>query len=596
MTEASDWLGGQLTSQGVTPLDEHAYIETFGATRRYAELRERVRAHYCRVYGAPEVMPDGAPLNPGNGWVSRLCFEPRVGVEVIGEMLRPYLESGQLTVFYNSAPVAAELADTAGVAAIVAVELRSSESKSVRLEADFFLDATDLGDLLPLIGAPYVTGAEARADTGEPAAPETARPREVQSFTFGLAAEYRPGEVHTIPQPEGYARFREAGLYSLTLNPDTAREQRFPMFATGVAEPLSFWSYRRLLDGKLLGLATDVALINWESNDYFYETLLDVAPEQYSRALAEAKAQSLGFLYWLQTEVPRDDGGYGYPELKLRRDVMDTQDGLSKAPYIRESRRIVAKTRVTERHLSASAQSGARAAAFTDSVGVGWYQLDVHRCVDSAATTRFEPTLPFQIPLGCLLPATPSNFAAACKNIGTTHLANGAYRLHPVEWAVGEAAGTLMAWCCETGHKPADVWGTQPYLRRFQLELLSRGVPLAWTVDVPPGHPLFVTAQLLILAGALVRGTQRSKELELRLQEPLTLTELSGFMRATASLLELPASPQNLQGDSPASQRDVSILFSTLGLPSYTFSLFPTLSELCWAVKERFSAHFGFDL
>ncbi len=581
MTEASDWLGGQLTSQGVTPLDEHAYIETFGATRRYAELRARVRAHYRRVYGAPERMPGGAPLNPGNGWVSRLCFEPRVGVAVLGEMLRPYLESGRLTVLYGSTPVRAELDGTR----VTAVELSTPASATARLEAAYFLDATDLGDLLPLVGAPYVTGAEAGADTGEPAAPETANPREVQSFTFGFAVEYRPGEVHTISRPEGYARFRDAGLYRLTLNPGTQDEKRFKMFRRGPSGELPFWSYRRLLDADLLGLPGDVALINWESNDYFYETLLDVSPERRAHALAEARAQALGFLYWLQTEAPRDDGGYGYPELKLRRDVMATPDGLAKLPYIRESRRLVARTRVTERHLGAAAGEGVRAAAFTDSVGVGWYQLDVHRCVDSGATSRFEPTRPFQIPLGSLLPRHLTNLAAASKNIGTTHLANGAYRVHAVEWAVGEAAGTLMAWCLRTGYPPAEVCLNTPLLRRLQLELLTHGAPLAWTVDLPPGHPLFVTSQLLVLAGALVPGTNRYESLELQPGAPLTATELAAYLGAAASLLETSSGPGG-----------VATLLERLRVPPPAPNSFYTLSELCTALKKRLEVHFGVAL
>ncbi len=88
VTEPTDWLGG---------------------TVRYNELRARVRKHYCDHYGAPETMPDGLPLNLGDGWFSRLCFEPKVGVEVIGVMLGPYLASGQLTVLYRHTPVGATL-------------------------------------------------------------------------------------------------------------------------------------------------------------------------------------------------------------------------------------------------------------------------------------------------------------------------------------------------------------------------------------------------------------------------------------------------------------------------------------------------------
>ena len=112
-------------------------------------------------------------------------------------------------------------------------------------------------------------------------------------------------------------------------------------------------------------------------------------------ALQDAKRVSLGFLYWLQTDQRA-------PELKLRPDVMGTADGLSKHPYIRESRRIQAKKTIVEQEVSAHHQAGPHAARFADSVGVGWYPIDIHRSGpdDVGASCR---TKPFQIPLGALL-------------------------------------------------------------------------------------------------------------------------------------------------------------------------------------------------
>ncbi len=527
LTEPTDWLGGQLTSQGVSAPDEHPLIEQFGGTTRYNELRTRVRRHYCDLYGAPETMPDGLPLNPGNGWVSRLCFEPRVGVEVMGAMLGPYLKSGQLSVLYGHRPVATKVE-----ARTVKTVTLQRGTEPVELHATYFLDATDLGDLLPLCGAPFVTGAEAQSDTGEPHAPTSANPNEMQAMTYGFAAEYCPGESHIIPKPESYERFRDAGLYTLTLdNGDGRTGRRFRMFAPGEARALPFWSYRRLLAADLLSVPNDVALINWVSNDYFWRGPFD--PEAHT----EAKAQALGFLYWLQTEAPRDDGGFGYPELRLRKDVMGTPDGLSKAPYIREGRRIRAHKRILEQAVSAACQKNARAAPSDDTVGVGWYPIDLHRCVDNPDMALFAPTRPFQIPLGSLLPLQPSNLLAAGKALGTTHLTNGAYRLHPVEWAVGEAAGTLAVYCLMETCTPRETRQTRRQLRRFQLTLLQNGIPLAWTVDVSPEHPDFVPAQLLVVAGGIEPGGERAGRLELTLDTPLTERERTTLTLAAESLL-----------------------------------------------------------
>lgn len=160
LTEATDWLGGQIASQGVSALDEHRYIETFGGTARYYHLRERIRALTRRAYPhAPATMPTGAPLNPGDGWVSALCFEPRFGRAAIQEMLAPHLESGRLRVLLEHSPTAAQVAGDQ----VQTVTLHAGD-ESVVVAARYFLDATELGDLLPLTGTAYVTGAEARGD------------------------------------------------------------------------------------------------------------------------------------------------------------------------------------------------------------------------------------------------------------------------------------------------------------------------------------------------------------------------------------------------------------------------------------------------
>ncbi len=173
-------------------------------------------------------------------------------------------------------------------------------------------------------------------------------------------------------------------------------------------------------------------------------------------------------LAWLGTDL-----------LKLRPDVMGTDDGLSKFPYVRESRRILALQRIVEQDILAALRPGARQAGWRDSIGIGWYPMDLHPAIGNPRS-MFEPTVPFQIPLGALIPRRTENLIAAGKNIGTTHLTNGAYRLHPVEWNIGESAGALAAFCCETGAVPRRVREEATLLARFQDRLRERGVPLDW--------------------------------------------------------------------------------------------------------------------
>src|SRR5215207_1232299 len=104
LTEDSDWLGGQLTAQAVPP-DEHPWIEQFGCTARYRELRDGLRSYYRRAYPLTHVARADRYLNPGQGVVSALCVEPRAGVAVITEMLAPELSSGRLRVLTEHRPV-----------------------------------------------------------------------------------------------------------------------------------------------------------------------------------------------------------------------------------------------------------------------------------------------------------------------------------------------------------------------------------------------------------------------------------------------------------------------------------------------------------
>ena len=80
---------------------------------------------------------------------------------------------------------------------------------------------------------------------------------------------------------------------------------------------------------------------------------------------------------------------------------MGSADGLSKHPYIREARRIVALTTVREQDVSAQSSRGRARAHFIDSVGVGWYPIDIHRAGDDDVGASCR-TRPFQIPLGAL--------------------------------------------------------------------------------------------------------------------------------------------------------------------------------------------------
>src|SRR5690349_10824610 len=79
LTEPTDWVGGQLTSQAVPP-DENRWIEgkegVQAATRSYLAYRENVRQFYRDHRPLTDAARNDRHLNPGNGWVSHLCHDP----------------------------------------------------------------------------------------------------------------------------------------------------------------------------------------------------------------------------------------------------------------------------------------------------------------------------------------------------------------------------------------------------------------------------------------------------------------------------------------------------------------------------------------
>src|SRR6202035_413108 len=146
--------------------------------------------------------------------------------------------------------------------------------------------------------------------------------------------------------------------------------------------------------------------------------------------------------------------------------------------YIRESRRIAKPiVRLAEQHVAVSDpySPGVRAPInFSDSCGICVYAIDIHQVYGPAGTpwVSVPGVRPFQMPLGSLIPTDCVNLVAGCKNIGGTHLTSGAYRVHPGEWAIGEAAGVLAAYCVGQNVLPAQAHANGDRVAALQLRLL----------------------------------------------------------------------------------------------------------------------------
>ncbi len=527
-------VGGQLTVQAVPP-DENPWIEgrndVQGAPARYLDFRRRVRAWVRRNQSLTEAAAADERLNPGGGWVSHLCHDPRVGLTTLQQMLMPHVEAGRIT--YQAGELAAVECDGDRVIAVTFTSL----DESFVVIADVVLDATELGDLYPLAGLPHRVGSERRDRFGElHGHPDRDDPNDQQAITWCFAVEHHAGEDHTVQVPSGdYARWRD---WMPPVKDDAGDEPlwSWPLFSWRVpghrpgevmelplvpppdeppAGQLELWRYRRIIDAAVFrpgGGATDVSVMNTVQMDYFRRPVLRGIGEPTDgnvfeasttdrEAFERAKLQSLCFLRWMQTEAPRHDTAdrRGYPGLKPWGDFLFGKQGFAGAPYIREPRRPVTLETLTEAHVGAEQRLAAGhkaldapsavlntptpgAHVFADSVGIGHYRLDLH---PSAAMRGglYAPCCPFQIPLGALLLPDAANVVAAGKALGVTHITNAATRLHPVEWAVGEAAGVLAALAVTEGVAPRDFHGDAARVGALRAALRVGGAPLAWPWD-----------------------------------------------------------------------------------------------------------------
>jgi len=500
LTEETLWLGGQMTSQAVPP-DENPWVEDKGSTGRYKQLRNEIRNFYRKNYPLLDEHRNDPKLNPGNGNVSRICHEPRVSAQVIEQLLSPYISGKKLIVLKQHIPVKVE---TKGDHFLTIMVQSLETGNKISLTAPYFIDATETGELLPMGNVEYVTGMESQRITGEPHAPINADPKGMQACTWCFAMDYDPNGDYRIDKPQNYDFWRDfipdldppwtGPLLSFTAtHPVTLQERTLPFDPMGQTKA-NWWNYRQILDKNLFDTSIipfSITLVNWPQNDYFLGNIIEnKSKEEDIYHEKKAKELSLALFYWLQTDAPRPDGGTGWKGLRLRPDVTGTEDGFAMRPYIREARRIKAEFTICEQHIGKDArkellktQDYITPEFFNDTVGIGYYRIDLHPRTNHKNYFDVD-SLPFQIPLGALIPQRVENMLPVSKNIGTTHITNGAYRLHHVEWHIGEAVGCLVSFCLNNTLKPRQVRNNQSQLEQFQQMLQSESIPLHWDKDI----------------------------------------------------------------------------------------------------------------
>ena len=240
--------------------------------------------------------------------------------------------------------------------------------------------------------------------------------------------------------------------------------------------------------------------------------------------LGYARSFSLGYFWYLRNDVVRPDGGVGYRNLRTRPSVQGG-DYVTKFPYVRESKRLVGLSTITEEDILVHTNRDLRAVEARALLrrhprrrrlpdrhqGLRPDRRDAgrrdrrRRAFGGDGGSRLA-----EIPLGALIPRSVDGLLAGGKNLSVSHIANGEYRIHPMEWNVGQAAGATAAMAVllvpNQIVQPRTIRATPRYLRALQQKLVrGRGSKLVWANDVSDANradPTYVA--VMMVAGARV--------------------------------------------------------------------------------------------
>ncbi len=395
LTEITDWVGGQITSQGVSALDEaDTQSQRLFFPRGYLDLRQRIERHY-------------GDLNPGNCWVSVSCFIPRDADKILSAMLKDASKLGKGTLKWFPNTVVKELeivspltgggqqiqgaiaiqhSPASGTPPINTEPLSQTIEDSYRYENSprfektvlhfvpqtspnwYVVDATETGELVALADVPYRLGLDPRSYLEPSAANNTGDPYCTQGFTYTFAMQATK-EPQAQQMPSFYPHY--SSYYSLEQT-----KYNFPLIFTY----RRIWSNNTALaESKGLLLKPfdvtipkpgDISMQNWTwGNDYRPGTVADnlifsreqlqatgqLQPGGWMGGLREmslraAEELAQGYYYWLVSGTTDSQLGNNVKQPQLNNiyltgldSPMGTIHGLSKYPYIREARRIIGR-------------------------------------------------------------------------------------------------------------------------------------------------------------------------------------------------------------------------------------------------------------
>ena len=447
IVEESPWLGGMFSAQGVGACDGNHNLHS----GIWNEFRDRIRTYY----GGAEAV--------ATGWVSHTLFEPHIADSIFKSMAGA---EKTLEVVYGYHVTSIIKENNLVTGAI----FENAKGEKLHVKAKITIDATDIGEALPMAGADYRLGMDARSETGEANAPEKAN-NIVQDLTWvAILKDFGEGADKTIQKPEGYKKENFTGSCNETV--DNRKIDCDQML-----------TYAKMPNGKYM--------INWPQygNDV-YLNVIELPREERILELQKAKDATLKFVYYIQHEL-------GYKHLGLADDEYDTPDLLAYMPYHREGRRMKGMAFLTYNHVAEPYAQ--KEQLYRTGISVGDYPVDHHHKKNpNAPDVGFPPVPSFNVPLGSLIPETVDGFIVSDKAISVSNLINGSTRLQPVVLLTGQAAGTLAALAVKEDKQPRNI-----KVREVQKTLLKNKAYIMPLFDVNPTDADFETIQKITATGIL---------------------------------------------------------------------------------------------
>ena len=406
IVEQTPWLGGMLTAAGVSCTDGNNDLRS----GMWEEFRQALYKHY-------------KTSNLFAGWVSETCFEPHVGDSIF----KAWAAKEQNLKIEYSWYFDKAIKNGNSVTGAVFVNTKGDK---LEVSANITIDATDLGDAFADAGAKYDLGTEDSTQSGEKIAP--GRSTVIQDLTWAATLQdFGKGTDKTIAAPP---RYDPKKYYCSTSD------------APCYGKPYGANTQKVLDYGKLRVTkgSADKYMLNWPAhgNDD-YLNVVEMKPIDREKAYAQSKNQTLGFIYFLQTELKQKHIGFAEDEM---------DHGMAFIPYNREGRRVRGIVRLNIDHI----KSPFNYDLYRAGISVGDYPVDHHHAQYPGKVPPIPfPQIPaFNIPLGALIPESIEGLIVCDKGISVSNIANGTTRLQPVVLLTGQAAGMLAAKSIEEHTSP----------------------------------------------------------------------------------------------------------------------------------------------